>query len=416
MVVATLAVASWACASPGMPPGGPEDFSAPTLVRAVPESGTVKVTPPRVEFVFDEVVSERPRGATSLAQLVVISPSDGPPDVDWERQRLVVRPRGGWRANTAYAVTVLPGLGDLRGNYATRAFRTVFATGDAIPEGAVRGVAFDWMAGKAVPGARIEATIGADTALKYAIAADSTGRYALGSLPAATFTVRGWADLNGNGVRDPREPWDTVTVALPDSARHDLYLIAHDTIGARIADVSVVDSVSVRLAFDRGLRLDPPFDARNVRIVRTSDSTALAVRSVLPKTAHDSLAARLRAARADSIARADTTERGRQDRARADSIRLRRQRDSVAQAQLDSLRAARDTVRRLPPPVPSRPVPPTEFVITMAEPLPEDVPLRLFVSSVRAIVGPPRDGDRPFQRRRAPRDTTAARPPGNPPR
>lgn len=405
-----VAAASLGCASPGMPPGGPEDFAAPTLVRVVPESGSVRTAPPRVEFVFDEVVSERPRGAGSLAQLVVISPSDGPPQVDWERRRLVVRPRGNWRPNTAYAVTVLPGLGDLRGNYATRAFRTVFATGDAIPAGVVQGVAFDWMAGRPVPGARIEATIGTDTSLKYAIAADSTGRYALGSLPAATFTVRGWADLNNNGLRDPRDPWDTVTVTLADSARHDLYLIAHDTIGARITDASVVDSMSVRVAFDRGLRLDPAFGERNIRIVRVRDSTALAIRSVLSRAAHDSLAALLRAAREDSIARADTTERGRRDRARADSIRLRRQRDSVAQAQLDSLRAARDTVRRLPAPRPSRPIPPTEFIITMVSPLPEDVPLRLVVSGAQAIVGPPRDSDRPLLRR-APRDTTTGRPP-----
>jgi hypothetical protein len=37
-------------------------------------------------------------------------------------------------------VTILPGLTDLRGNAALEGFRTVFATGNSIPMGVVRGV------------------------------------------------------------------------------------------------------------------------------------------------------------------------------------------------------------------------------------------------------------------------------------
>ena len=106
------------CASQGIPPGGPPDVTPPVLISVTPDSGTVHVSPSSVTFRFDEVVSERPRGAPSLDQLVLISPSDGPPSVDWRRDRLVVKSRHGWRPNTAYSVTVLPGLTDLRGNAA----------------------------------------------------------------------------------------------------------------------------------------------------------------------------------------------------------------------------------------------------------------------------------------------------------
>ena len=64
------------CASQAMPPGGPPDLAPPVLVTVSPESGAVLVSPKAVTFRFDEVVSERPRGAPSLDQLVLISPCD----------------------------------------------------------------------------------------------------------------------------------------------------------------------------------------------------------------------------------------------------------------------------------------------------------------------------------------------------
>lgn len=411
-IAACAAFAAAGCASQGMPPGGPPDTVPPALVSVVPESGATRTTPRAVDFRFDGVVSERPRGAQSLAQLVVISPSDGPPDVAWERNRLVVRPRRGWRPNTAYTVTVLPGLSDLHGNAATRAFRTVFSTGEAIPTGVLRGVAFDWMAGRPAAGARIEAMTGTDTLLRWSIATDSTGRYTLGSLSPALFTVRAWIDQNNNGVREPREPWDTVSVTLADSARIDFYAFPHDTIGARLADVSLADSVTIRVRFDHGLRPQAPLEGARIVVLRARDSTELAIRDTYTAAAFDSLSARLKAARDDSVARADTTEQGRRSRARADSVRRAAQQDSSARAQVAELRAARDTVRREPLPVPGRPVPPTEFVIVMAAPLPEEVALRVVARDVQALVGPPRTSDRPFMRRKPPpRDTTAARRP-----
>lgn len=412
--LAALAVltATVACASQGLPPGGHPDVTPPMLLRVTPESGTVNVRPRAVEFAFDEIVSERPRGAQTLAGLVVISPSDGKPDVSWERSRVAIRPQHGWRDNTAYSITILPGMTDLRGNAATRAFRTVFSTGATIPNGIVAGAAFDWTEGKPAPSARIDATIGTDTLLKYAIAADSVGRFLLGSLPAERFFVRAWMDLNKNGVRDLREPWDSVTLSVADSVRHDFYMFVHDTLGARLAGVTMVDSVTLRLKFDHALRGDPPLSEQQIAVAVARDSSAIQVRRVLTLAFYDSVAALARAAAADSALRADTTERGRKALAARDSARIARARDSVARLQIDSLRALRDTVRREPPPVPGRPVPPTEFVVITAAPLPVDTAVRVSARDVQAIEGPPRTSDRLIVRPKpAPRDTTRTDPP-----
>ena len=301
----------------------------------------------------------------------------------------------------------------MRGNAAKQAFRTVFSTGQSIPTGTVRGAVFDWMGGKPAPGARVEATIGGDTAFRYSAAADSTGRFVLGSLPAATFTIRGWVDQNNNGVRDSREVWDTVSVAVTDSMRLDIYAFPHDTLGARLAEVTITDSVTIRVRFDHGLR-GPLADGQLV-LTRARDSAEVRIASVLAAAQADSVAVKARLAREDSVARADTSAKGRQALARADSLKQAQGRDSVARAQTESVRAARDTVRRVPPPTLSRPVPATEFVIVTAEPIAYDVALRLSARGVQALFGPARTSERLIQRRKpAPRDTTAVRRPPPP--
>lgn len=399
-----------------MPPGGPPDTTPPRLLHVVPESGAVRATPRAVEFTFDEVVSERPRGAQDLRGLVVISPSDGRPEVDWARHRILVRPHHGWRPNTAYAVTILPGLTDLRSNAATRAFRTVFATGDAIPDGTIRGAAFDWMAGKPAPLARIDARIMPDTTLTYGIAADSLGWYTLGTLPRGSFTVRAWLDLNNNGTLDPREPWDTATLAIADSVRHDFYLIPRDTLGAHVAEATFGDSVTLRVRFDHGLRLADPIEAGQLSVRRYRDSSAIAVRAIVPAAMYDSARTRAKAAREDSVLRADTSARGRQALARRDSLRASQQRDAAARAQIDSLRALRDTVKRVPPPQLTRPVPPTEFVIELAEPVAPGEAVRLTTRDVQALVGPPRTSERTVTRPRPAARDSVPRPPPPPSR
>ena len=118
-----------ACASPGMPPGGPEDHVPPKLVSVSPDTNATNVRASSVTFRFDEVVSERPGAASSLDKLVVLSPSDGAARVRWRRSRIQVRPRRSFRPNTTYTVTLLPGIADLRGNIHTTPFTTTFSTG-----------------------------------------------------------------------------------------------------------------------------------------------------------------------------------------------------------------------------------------------------------------------------------------------
>ncbi len=396
-----------ACASMGMPPGGRPDKSLPAMLKVAPDTGALDVRPREVVFTFDRVISESPRGAASLEALVLISPSDGPVSVDWRRRTIGIRPRRGWRTNTAYTVTILPGLADLQGNVLQVPLRAVFSTGGVIPLGAVRGVAFDWVGQRAASGARIEATYGADTALRYLAAADSSGRFEIGRLPAGELRLRVYGDQNGNRALDPREIWDTASMSLVDSARTDFYLFAHDSVGPRIADVAVIDSLALRVRFDKPLG-GARIDATSFSLTRARDSVAIPLARALPSAAFDSVAASRRKARADSIARADTSTAGRLSRSRADSLAAAQVRDSIAQAQIAAVRASRDTVRRVAPPKPARAAPAGEYVLELGEPLPLSTNVRLVAKELHGLSGNPRTSERSFSRRPAPKDSAGA--------
>ena len=293
-----------ACAQPGAPPGAPEEKEAPKVVGVSPDSGAVNIKPREVRFEFDEVVAERPQGTSvDLGGIVVISPREGAPRVGWHRKAISVRPRRRWRDNTAYTVTVLPGLADLRGNARKEPVTVVFSTGATIPTSRVAGSAFDWVAGRAAPSARIEATIPPDTLLAFVTVADSSGRFELGRLNPGTYSVIGYGDANNNFGRDPREPYDSVLVNLRDSARVELYMFVHDTIAPRIAEVASRDSITLELTLDRPMDPRQRLDTSLLRL-RAPDSTDVPLAAVFPLADFSRLQDSLARMREDSVRRA----------------------------------------------------------------------------------------------------------------
>jgi len=248
MAVALLGVA---CASPGMPPGGPPHLTAPQIVAVIPDSGSVGVKPKEVVFRFDEVVAERPPAATTLADLFLISPRDGVPDASWHRVALGVKPTHGWSATTPYPVLMLPGLADIRGNVRNTGASTFFSTGRTIPRTRIVGDVFDWVSGSPAKGALVESFVPPDTIHPYVALVDSNGMFVIEHLPPARYSVRAYLDRNRNLAVDPSEPWDSVSVSLADSARTNLFIFVHDTLPPRIREVKALDSLTLQLTFDK---------------------------------------------------------------------------------------------------------------------------------------------------------------------
>jgi hypothetical protein len=206
-----------ACANQSLPPGGPPDLAPPLVVRVTPQNNAVGAKPKAVVLQFDEVISETPKGAKDIADLVFISPKSGVPKVSWGRSKIEIRPSKGWKPNTVYSVVIKRGLQDLRSNGIDSTIQLVFSTGGAIPSTSITGVAFDWREARGMTSAVVEAI--ATDSTTYQVVSDSAGRFDLRYAPPGPYTLRAYDDRNGNRSLDPLEIWDTVSVTLTQESK-----------------------------------------------------------------------------------------------------------------------------------------------------------------------------------------------------
>lgn len=303
LAVVTMFLTS--CASAGAPPGGPERHTPPQILSITPDSGATNVHLKEAEFKFDDVVSERPSGSASeLDQLFLVSPRTGDPNVSWHRSRITVRPKGGFRPNTAYRITMLPGIADLRGNVRKDGQTIVFSTGPTFPPYDIVGTTFDWAAQSLARDVYIEALSHPDTNVAYVAASDSVGHFDLGPLPAGTYLVRGFIDANHNRIRDRNEKWDSTTVVVANtSPAIELDVIERDSVPPIFNTIAIDDSLTLHVSFDKPIDPATALDPSMIKLQR-ADSSALQVTRVQWAGAYDKAR---QAALADSLKRADTT-------------------------------------------------------------------------------------------------------------
>jgi len=243
-----------------------------------------------------------------------------------------VRPKNGFRDNTAYRVTLLPGLADLRGNSRKDPATVVFSTGPTFPPFTIRGRVFDLVSQRPAPNAYIEAAVRGDTSFVYVGTADTSGTFTLGPVNANTYILRAIIDQNSNRTLDRNEKWDSTTIIVggPAPTFTELDAIERDSVPPIIDNIQVTDSVTVRVSFDKYLDPVMPLQPALVSIQR-ADSTQMEISRVEGATPYD---------------------RARQTR---DSIRIA---DSVRLARRDTGAAARPTPPPVPTPGGARPAPP----------------------------------------------------------
>ena len=395
-LIATTLFAA-ACASAGPPPGGIEDHQPPRLVRVTPDTNAVNVGAKVATFYFDETINDRGTDAQDVTNMFLVSPSDGTPKVSYHRSRIDVRPRHGFRANTAYTITLLPGLSDLRSNTMKTGASVVFSTGPTIPTLRIAGMAFDWVAETPAPKALIEAT--SPDSVVYLAQSDSLGHFSVGPLNPGSYLVRMTIDQNQNHRADRGESFDTLRVVAPHPAAVELLAASRDTLPARITSATVVDSTSLRVSFDRLLDPAQQFPVGNFHLAG-ADSVRIPITAVR-SPAQDAVRDRARQqAAADSARRADSL---------AGRPRPSAPRPSAA--------APTDSV-----PKPTRSPPFTTLSLDIARPLAPGAAYRLRVTTIKALSGRETGSERSFTAPRAPAsrspaDSTAprgARPPSRP--
>lgn len=396
------AAAMVACANRAMePPGGPiGDKVPPRVVAVTPESGTVNQRPGRIEFHFDKVINDAPAKG-QLDQYFLISPWDGVPRINWHRTRIDVRPRHSLRANTAYTITMLPGLADVRGNAITQTVTTLFSTGGTFPAFGIVGTIFDWASERPANGALIEAISRPDSTVYMALA-DSLGQFSIGPFPAGRYSLIGFLDRNGNRAVDPGEAWDSTALVINQSRPVvELLAIVKDTIPPRMTAVVKEDSTTIRVTFDRALDPALPITPALFRVQRADSTPVTIARAIGVRAAQaaDSVARRdsirrdsiaRSAARADTTARRDTTVR------RDTSLSARAGLPpSIVPIPLTSPgptqppRPPNRSAAGPPPPRPSRPAPETSVLLHLAPPimLEPNATYRITAIGIRGLMG-----------------------------
>ncbi|HET9013210.1 MAG TPA: Ig-like domain-containing protein, partial [Gemmatimonadaceae bacterium] len=303
LIAPALLAGAIACASASPPPGGPEDLAPPRLLAVTPDSNAVNFRERNVTFQFDETINDRGSGAQELDNYFLVSPSDGNPRVSWHRSRIDVRPRNGFRENTAYSVTLLPGVADLRGNVLRVGAKVVFSTGPTIPAGRITGTVFDWVGERPAPRALVQAIT--PDSVRYLAQSDSAGRFAVGPLPPGSYLVRAIIDANNNRGLDRSEAFDTARVTVPQAGALELRTVQRDTLPPRIVSVTPSDSLSLRVTFDRYLDPDQPPPATAFRLV-AADSTVIPVLAMLTPRAEQAETQARQQAVADSVRRVDS--------------------------------------------------------------------------------------------------------------
>jgi len=388
-VPCVLCVLLLSCASAGDPPGGPEDTAAPVITAVEPDSGAVLAEVPREATVsFDEVVNERVAGTPpDIASSVLLSPTVGATRVRWRRNRITVQPREGFRPGIVYRLEILPVFTDLRQNRLRAGRTVVFSTGPEIPAGRLSGALVNWTAGQPVPRGLVEAVLLGDS-LPYRTLTDSTGYFEMSQLPRGDYLVYGIVDANSDRRLGQREAFDTVRVSLDTATVAQLYAFAHDTVGPRLREAELADSVTIRLTFDRPLDPSVPLDTSAVHLAPVEDSTArVGVAAVFTRAEVDSMRAREErqrrpgdSARVDT-ARADTTRPARAQPAPrpARPAQQPQPRQQQPRAPLDSTLAQRMIARR--------PSPSDVRMVRLAAPLPEGSRWYVIVEGARGLTG-----------------------------
>ena len=397
IALAAAGAGVFGCASASPPPGGPEDHVPPRLVRVTPDTNAVNVHDGHVSFFFDETINDRGSGPQEVGKHFLISPSDGSDRVSWHRSRIDLRPHEGFRPNTAYSVSLLPGLGDLRGNSMKTGATVVFSTGPTIPAGTIDGIAFDWAAERPAPLAYVQAMT--PDSVRYLAQTDSSGRFRVGPLPAGRYFVQAIIDANGNRALDRNEAFDSLTITVPAAAPIELRTAVRDTLAPRLLTVTATDSVTLHAEFDHLLDPSQTFAMADFRLV-AADSTVVPIVAVQSPREEQAKALASRQAIADSTRRAD----------------------SLAGKPLAPLPRPAPVSRTRPAPKPSVPPPFTSVALETATPLVPNAAYRLTVSNVRGLTGRAKASERSFTTPKPPpppaaRDSTPApaRPPGSRP-
>jgi hypothetical protein len=212
------------CAKRGLPPGGPEDETAPRVETMGPASGAVEVDPGgRIRLAFSEPMKRR-----TVETAVMVSPPCKWIKRYWEENTYVMVPGQSLLGETTYLVSVAATAEDRHGVKMEKTFVGGFSTGSTIEAGVISGTV-SWK-NLSVERGVVEVFDTEDAGglegfptvpPRYVTFSGVGGRYEIPFVDThRTYLVLAFVDKNSNAERDPEEQVGCALreVAFGDSA------------------------------------------------------------------------------------------------------------------------------------------------------------------------------------------------------
>jgi hypothetical protein len=191
------------CAVQSQPQGGPRDETPPTIVAQSPAMGTLNWSGNSAEVVFDEYIQ-----AKNLRTALTTTPALEGIEAEIKGKRLSIQ----WEPqellpNTTYRISLGDAVGDLNENNAYPNLQFVWSTGPYIDSLRLQGTI---VPGKTTPFDKLNIWLipaGTDTVSTavFSSTPDKDGNFSFAYMPAQTFDILAFEDVNFNGTWD----WET---------------------------------------------------------------------------------------------------------------------------------------------------------------------------------------------------------------
>ena len=137
--ILSLVVLFASCAKVVMPVGGPRDVTPPTVVKCVPENGTVNFSASNIKITFDEfVVLNNPS-----ENIIISPPLSQQPKYEMKGKTLIINFLDSLIDNSTYNIVFSNGIKDYTEGNLLPIYQYAFSTGESIDSATISGVLLD---------------------------------------------------------------------------------------------------------------------------------------------------------------------------------------------------------------------------------------------------------------------------------
>jgi hypothetical protein len=209
IVILIASIIVCACATPGLPEGGPKDVTPPKIKKTLPEDRSIFFTGNKIALYFDELVELKDVNS----QLVVSPPLKYRPDIKSLGKYINVIIKDTLQSNTTYTFNFADAIVDNNEGNPIKGYSFTFSTGEVIDSLHITGKVIDALTQDAKKGVTVLLLDSVmDVMYKHNIRAiaksDDQGDFMLVNLPDKPFYIVALEDAN----KDNR--YDTIQDAI----------------------------------------------------------------------------------------------------------------------------------------------------------------------------------------------------------